>query len=119
MSLRVHPGLAPLGVVASLAQRIEPCLSQVGQVERVRLPQDVLAERWVQWRIFQVITFATLACGTRERINGRGEPARVLKRQDPNPMRGTVTVDKELSTHLYRGTEYFSSRLGVLSLARE
>lgn len=45
MSLRVHPGLAPLGVVASLAQRIEPCLSRVGQVERVRLPQGVLAEK--------------------------------------------------------------------------
>ena len=45
MSLRAHPGLAPLGVVASLAQRIEPCLSQVGQAERVRLPQGVLAEK--------------------------------------------------------------------------
>lgn len=47
MSLRVHPGLAPLGVVTFLAQWIEPCLSQVGQVERVRFPQDVLVERWV------------------------------------------------------------------------
>ncbi len=47
MSLRVHPGLAPLGVVTFLAQWIEPSLSQVGQVERVRFPQDVLVERWV------------------------------------------------------------------------
>ena len=47
MSLWVHPGLVPLGVVTFLAQWIEPCLSQVGQAERVRFPQDVLVERWV------------------------------------------------------------------------
>ena len=61
MSLRVHPGLAPLGVVTFLAQRIEPCLSQVGQAERVRLPQDVLVERWCRRHIFQVITFCRYA----------------------------------------------------------
>ena len=41
-----------------------------------------------------------LACGRRESLNGRGEPARVLKRQDLSPTRGMVTVGKELSTHL-------------------
>ena len=39
-----------------------------------------------------------LACGRRERINGRGA-VKASKRQDLNPNRGMATVDKELSTH--------------------
>ena len=31
------------------------------------------------------------------------EPVRALKCQDPNPTRGMVTVDKELSIHLNTG----------------
>ena len=47
------------------------------------------------------------------------ELAKVLKRQDPNLIRGMVTVDKELSTHLYRETEYFSSCLWVSPLVKK
>ena len=35
------------------------------------------------------------------------------KRQDLSLIRGMVTVDKELSAHLYRETEYFSGCLCV------
>jgi len=40
------------------------------------------------------------------------KPEKVLKRQDPNPTQGMVTVSKELGTHLYRETEYFQAAHG-------
>lgn len=60
MSLRVHPGLAPLGVVTFLAQRIEPCLSQVGQAERVRLRRTYLLKDGVGGASFRSSLFAAM-----------------------------------------------------------
>ena len=47
------------------------------------------------------------------------ELAKVLKRQDPNLIRGMATVGEESSTHLYRETEYFSSCLWVSPLVKK
>ena len=59
-----------------------------------------------------LIDWKRLACGTRESLNGRGA-AKALKRQDPNPTQGMVTVGKELPTHLYRESEFFGLLVGI------
>ena len=61
----------------------------------------------------------TLACGTRESLNGRGA-VEALKRQGPSPDWGMVTVSEESGTHLYsQGTECFSGRLQAFTLVRK